>query len=472
MKKNNARSYERWDKELLWHPFTQQYVWDREPTLIVKSGKGPYLYDLKGKKYLDGVSSLWVNLHGHNHPILNRALKEQINKISHSTFLGLSHVPAIDLARELVKIAPRGLRRVFYSDNGATAVEIALKMAYQYWLEQPSKEKNKPRTEFLAVKGSYHGDTIGAVSVGGIGAFHSKFKPLLFKSHFAMAPSCGGCPFNKNKIQNRFRNGEPVKRVPKPGGFRAETGCHWECLSDVEKILKAKSKRIAAGLLEPVVQGAAGMIVQPAGYVAGFRRLCQKYNVLFIADEVATGFCRTGSLFAVDQERVSPDILCLAKAISGGYAPIAATLTTEKIFKSFYGPPQKMKTFFHGHSYTAHPLGAAVSVANLRLIKSTKLLEKTRQKAHLLSEELRALAELKCVRAIRQAGLMVGVEINSSSSVLRLGAKICEKLLFYGIWLRPLGDTIVIMPAPILSDAQLKRLVRTLKQVLSREVET
>ncbi len=455
------RRYARWDKDFLWHPFTQQYEWEKSSPIIVASGKGATFTDITGKRYIDGVSSLWVNIHGHRHPVLDRAVREQLSKIAHSTFLGLSHVPAIELGRDLARLAPRGLRRSFYSDNGATAVEASLKMAFQYWIEQ-----GKPRPEFLALKGSYHGDTIGAVSVGGVGAFHSKFKPLLFKTHFAMAPACVRCPFNKKKVRNRFRLGEKTSIVPKPGDKRAETGCRWECLGSVDKILKKRRGRIAAGIIEPVMQGAGGMISMPPGYVAGFRRLLTQHNTLMIADEVATGFCRTGSLFACEQENVSPDLLCLAKGLTGGYTPLAVTMTTEKVFRAFRAPYEKFKTFFHGHSYTAHPLGCAVARANLNLIERSKLIEKTRRNAHILKDELQSLLSLPIVGSVRQAGLMAGVELVSAK---RIGARVCKQLLQSGIWLRPLGNVVVIMPPPIISDNDLRRVVRKLKGVLLHE---
>ncbi len=458
-----ARRLESWDKKFLWHPFTQQYLWEKDPTLIIQSGKGAYLKDVKGHEYLDGVSSLWVNLVGHRHPALTRAIKNQLDKISHSTFLGLSHQPAIELGRELIKVAPQGLRRVFYSDNGATAVEVALKMSFQYWIER----EGQARPEFLAVKGSYHGDTLGSVSVGGIGSFHSKFKPLLFKTNFAMAPACVTCPFNRNKVSDRFRCGEKITGVPKPGDPRKETGCKWECLKDAGKILAKKKMKISAAIIEPVLQGAAGMIVMPAGYVAGLKRLCEKANVLFIADEVATGFGRTGTLFACEQEKVRPDFLCVAKALTGGYSPLAATLTTDRIYKAFWGPVREGRTFFHGHSYTAHPLGAAAGLANLKIIRNSKLIEKTRHKAHILRKELQEIRRLPGIRSVRQAGLMAGIELAADR---QKASKICKRLLSYGIWIRPLGNVLVVMPPPIISVSDLKRLVRSVGRALHEEI--
>jgi adenosylmethionine-8-amino-7-oxononanoate transaminase len=442
------RELERLDKKHLWHPFTQQFLWEKDPTLIVERGRGVYFYDVDGKKYLDGVSSLWVNLLGHNHPALNRAFKQQLSKIAHSTFLGLSHRPGIELARDLLKIAPKNLSRVFYSDNGATAVEIALKMAFQYWIEKTGQA----RIEYLAVDGSYHGDTLGAVSVGSIGAFHSKFKPLLFKAHFAKRPACA-------HFEHRCRTGEKTADAAE---------CVRSSLASVEKILKARRGKIAAAILEPVIQGATGMHVQPPGYVKGFRRLCDKYNVLMIADEVATGFGRTGTMFAVEQENVRPDFLCLAKALTAGYTPLAATLTTERVYRAFYGPLRKNSTFFHGHSYTGHPLGAAVARANLQVIQRTKLLEKTRESAHLMRDELRSFEALPAVKSVRQAGLMAGVELAEKG----MGKRVCRGLLKKGIWLRPLSDTVVIMPPPVISQKDLRFLLATLKNVILHESKT
>jgi adenosylmethionine-8-amino-7-oxononanoate aminotransferase len=460
-----AQRYDRWDKQTLWHPFTQQWDWEKNPAIVVESARGVYFKDLDGRRYLDGVSSLWVNIHGHRHPVLERAFRTQLKKMAHTTFLGLTHRPAVDLARELLGVAPRGLKRVFYSDNGATAVEVALKMAYQYWIEISGAAN---RSEFLALGGSYHGDTLGAVSVGSIGAFHSKFKPLLFKARFAMAPKCMGCPFNRKKTAHRYRVGERVRLTPKPGNARAETGCRWECLGSVEKTLRENRGRLAAAIIEPVMQGAGGMIAMPPGYVAGFERLVRKYNVLLISDEVATGFGRTGTLFAGEQENLQPDFLCVAKGLTGGTTPLAATLTTDAVYQAFRAPADQMRTFFHGHSYTAHPLGCAVAVANLKLIRSSKLLEKTRRNAHILRDELALLAALPFVGSIRQAGLMAGVELAASFS-RGAGARVCRRLLEKNLWLRPIGNVVVIMPPPVISERDLRRLVRALGAAIRDE---
>ncbi len=460
-------NYDRWDKKLLWHPFTQQWEWEKDRALVVASARGIYFKDPDGRRYLDGVSSLWVNIHGHRHPVLDRAFRNQLKKMAHTTFLGLTHAPAVELARELIRVAPPGLKRVFYSDNGATAVEVALKIAFQYWIETSPASASR-RTEFLALDGSYHGDTLGAVSVGSIGAFHSKFKPLLFKARFAMAPKCMGCPYNRKKAVHRYRVGEKIKIIPKPGDARPETGCRWECLGSVEKILKKNGSRIAAAIIEPVMQGAGGMIAMPPGYAAGFARLIRRHKLLLIADEVATGFGRTGTMFAGEQESLRPDFLCVAKGLTGGYTPLAATLTTERVFQAFRAPSERMKTFFHGHSYTAHPLGCAVATASLRLIQSSKLLEKTRRNAHVLRDELARLSRLSSVDSVRQTGLMAGIEL-SSPPALRMGARVCRRLLKRGIWLRPIGNVVVLMPPLVISEQKLRRLVRALGAAIRDE---
>ncbi|MBV9079671.1 MAG: adenosylmethionine--8-amino-7-oxononanoate transaminase, partial [Elusimicrobia bacterium] len=463
-----ASRYAAWDKRYLWHPFTQQFLWERERPIVVDSGFGAYFRDVDGRRYLDGVSSLWVNLHGHRQPSLDTAVRRQLSKIAHSTFLGLTHVPGIELGRALAAVAPAGLTRTFYSDNGATAVEVALKMAFQLAIE--TRPGRPPKTEFLALRGSYHGDTLGAVSVGSIGAFHSKFRPILLKNQFAMAPACFRCPYNRTGFRHRYRTGETTAMVPKPGDARPETGCRWECLGSVKKILDARRSKLAAAILEPVMQAATGMNAMPPGYAAGFQRLCRNAGVPVIADEVATGFGRTGRLFASELENLRPDFLCLAKGLTGGYSPLAATMTTGEVFRAFRAPVKQGRTFFHGHSYTGHPLGAAAALENLRLIQSTRMVERVRSKARLLKMELQSLEPLSRVGSIRQAGLMVGVELVQDKrtnaplpAARRTGAAVCRRLLGDGIWLRPLGDTVVIMPPAVTSDSDVVRIVRRLK---------
>jgi len=390
------------DKKILWHPFTQHAEWDRRDPLVITSGQGVWLKDDRGRKLLDGNSSLWVNVWGHNHPRLNAALRRQLSRLAHSTFLGLSHEPAIRLAKELLRIAPPNLARVFYSDNGSTAVEVALKMAYQYWQLKGKTSK----TQFVSLKDGYHGDTLGSVSVGGVDLFHARFRDLLFK------------------------------------GFHVPAGD----LSAIEALFHKNSHRIAAFILEPLVQGASGMLLMPKGYLKGIERLCRRYGILLIVDEVATGFGRTGTMFAVEQEKVKPDFLCLAKSVTGGYLPLAATLTTEAVYRAFLGRFDEYKAFFHGHTYTANPLACAVALENLALYRKKNLLAHVRARAAQMAAELAPLRGHPRVRDIRQIGLMCGIEIGPYKPSERMGLRVCEEAIRRGVWLRPLGDVLVLLP--------------------------
>jgi adenosylmethionine-8-amino-7-oxononanoate aminotransferase len=392
------------DKNVLWHPFTQQAEWD---PLVISHGEGNYLVDVDGRRYLDGVSSLWCNVHGHRHPRLDAALKAQIDKLAHSTFLGLSHEPGIALAAALIDVAPPGLSRVFYSDSGSTAVEIALKQSFQYWAlnGQPSKQR------FLRLGDAYHGDTLGAVGVGGIDLFHRVFGPLLVHS----------IP------------------IPTPAGTDGS-----ESLARREHELKTRADEIAAFIFEPLIQGAAGMLVHPAGFLRRAAEPCRRHNVHVILDEVATGFGRTGTLFACEQESVSPDFLCLAKGISGGYLPLAATLSTEEIYSAFLGRRDDLKHFFHGHTYTANPLACAVGLESLRLLQS-ETLPNARARIPELSAALGRLQSHPLVRETRQVGAMIGIELESRPE-RSVGAEVCEHLRKHGVILRPLGDVVVWMP--------------------------
>jgi len=430
------------DKKYVWHPFTQMREWERETPLIIERGEGNYLIDTNGRKYLDGVSSLWVNVHGHRKREIDNAIKAQIDKISHSTLLGLSNIPSIELAEELVKIVPKGLTKVFYSDNGSTAVEIALKMAFQY-CQQLQTPNSKLRTKFVAFTGAYHGDTFGSMSVGEIDVFVEKYKPLLFPTYKTYYPYCYRCPIDK--------------KYP---------SCKIACIKNFEEILKKHHKEIAACIIEPIVQGAAGMIVSPPGFLKEVRRLCTKYNILLIADEVATGFGRTGKIFACEHEDVTPDFLCLAKGITGGYLPLAATLTTNEIYKAFLGEYTELKTFFHGHTYTGNPLGCAAALANLRIFEKEKMLKRLQPKIKLLSELLEDFKNLTHVGDIRQKGLIAGIELVKDKKIKepypleeRIGYKVCMETRKYGLITRPLGNVVVIMPPLSISSAELKKVM-------------
>ncbi len=420
----------RWDKRHVWHPFTQQAEWAEQTPLIMQSGQGVWLRDVNGKRYLDGNSSLWVNVWGHRRPELDRALKRQIDKISHVTFLGLTHEPAIRLARKLTQIAPKGLSRVFYSDNGSTAVEVAIKMAYQYWQLIGQSRK----TKFVSLKEGYHGDTIGSVSVGGIDLFHARFRKLLFQGYSVRAPH----------------------PLPPPRGGRVQGGGDF---GDITAVIKRHHSEIAAVVMEPLVQGASGILLIPKGYLAHVARLCKKYDVLLIVDEVATGFGRTGTMFACEQEDVPPDFLCVAKSITGGYLPLAATLTRERIYRAYLGRYDEFKAFFHGHTYTANPLACAVALANLDLYKKEDLLKNVRERAAQLSRGLKTLEGHPHVKEIRQIGLMAGIELKGYAPGRRMGLQVCEEAIRRGVWLRPLGDVVVLMPPLAISRKELAFLI-------------
>jgi len=447
----NIRSYkkhiENLDKTYLWHPFTQMKEWTEECPLIITEGRGSFLKDIYGKWYIDGVSSLWVTVHGHRKKEIDDAVKTQIDRISHSTLLGLTHPPAAELAGMLAKIAPEGLSRVFYSDNGSTSVEIGLKMAYQYWQHKGEKRK----TKFVCLRNAYHGDTIGAVSVGGIDLFHNIFSPLLFESYKIPSPYCYRCEFGKK-----------------------HPSCRLFCLKEAERIIKKHNREIAALIIEPLMQGAGGMIASPPGYLKGIKKLCDSYDILMIADEVATGFGKTGRMFACAHEDVSPDILCLAKGITGGYLPLAATITTESIYSVFLGSYRELKTFFHGHTYTGNQLACAAAIANLTLFKKEKTLRTLNKKIEKLKKDLQKMSAFKHVGDIRQRGFMVGIELvknkkNGEPYPLedKIGWQVCYAAREKGLIIRPLGNVIVLMPPLSISTPELKSLTRITAEAIT-----
>jgi adenosylmethionine---8-amino-7-oxononanoate aminotransferase len=403
------------DRAHLWHPFTQQRDWAEEEPVIVELAEGTELVDVHGRRYIDGVSSLWCNVHGHGHPHIDAAVRDQLDRVAHSTMLGLSHRPGIELAQRLVELAPPGLTRVFYSDSGSTATEIALKMAFQYW-----KQRGEDRTRFVALRNAYHGDTLGSVSVGGIDLFHTLYRPLLFDT------------------------------------LKAEPGD----VAQMEALLAEHEHELAAVIMEPLVQGAAGMIVHPEGYLRAVRELCDQHGVLLILDEVATGFGRTGRMFACEHEDVAPDLLCLAKGITGGYLPLAATLATERIYEGFLGAHEQFRTFFHGHTYTANPLACAAALATLDVFEQERTLECLQPKLALLGELLEPLAAHPAVREIRRRGLMTGIELVEHPLEQRIGHRVTLEARRRGAIIRPLGDVIVLMPPLAISETDLGRLVQ------------
>jgi adenosylmethionine---8-amino-7-oxononanoate aminotransferase len=422
------------DRRHLWHPFTQMRGWtEDEPPLVIDHAKGTNLYDTDGNVYIDGISSLWCNVHGHRHPAIDEAVRAQLDRVAHSTMLGLSHPTAIELAQELIAVAPDGLSRVFYSDSGSTAVEIALKMAFQWWAQRGEPQ----RTRFICLENAYHGDTLGAVSVGGIDLFHSLYTPLLFDSR-------------------RAQPGDAVHMA---------------------ELLELHGDNIAAVIVEPLVQGAAGILTQPDGYLRQVRELCDAHGVLLICDEVATGFGRTGRMFACEHEDVAPDLLCLGKGLTGGYLPLAATLATERIYDGFLGRFEDYRTFFHGHTYTGNPLACAAGIATLQTFERERTLEQLQPKIELLSRMLdRRVASLPGVAEVRQRGFMVGIELTERPVHERLGHRVALAARRRGAVIRPLGDVIVLMPALAISEADLTRLVAitaaAITDATSRDVRT
>lgn len=446
--RNRVRQYAQWDKDFVWHPFTQMQDWLKEEPLVIERAKGRHLIDTQGRRYLDGVSSLWVNVHGHGTQAIDRAVKAQVNRLSHSTLLGLSNTPAVELAKRLVDIAPKGLKKVFYSDNGSTSVEIAIKMAYQYWQNTGKGQKK----DIMHLANSYHGDTLGSVSVGGIDLFHKVYKKLIFKTIRVEFPDCYRAPAGHRYPQYAFDH-----------------------LKKFERTLKTHHEHIAAFVVEPIVQAAAGMIIWPEGILKQMRALCRKYEVIFIADEVATGFGRTGRMFACEHEGITPDILCLAKGLTGGYLPLAATLTSQEIFDGFCFDYRAQKTFFHGHTYTGNPLCCSAALANLEVFKKERILDRLQPKIKYLSGRLKVFYNLPHVGDVRQKGFMVGIELVRDRASKRpypweakIGVRVCQEARKKGVILRPLGNVIVLMPPLAISRKEMDQLTDATNEAIEK----
>jgi adenosylmethionine---8-amino-7-oxononanoate aminotransferase len=431
-------------RRYIWHPFTQMADWEKEAPLVIERGEGVYLYDIHGKRYLDGVSSIWVNLHGHRKTAIDRAIKRQLDKIAHSTLLGLSNVPAIRLAKKLISLAPPGLAKVFFSDNGSTALEVALKIAFQYW-----RHLGLPRkTKFVSLVNAYHGDTIGSVSLGGMELFHGAYAPLLFPTYKIGAPHCYRCFLNKTYPD-----------------------CRLACADSVEAVLENHRDEIAAVVIEPLIQGAAGMLTWPPGYLKQIRTLCTRYKVLLIADEVFTGFGRTGTMFACEQEGVTPDLMAIAKGLTGGYMPLAATLVTQEIYNAFLGEYREFKTFFHGHSYTGNQLGCAAALANLEIFEKERVLEKLKPKIETLKKSLAPLKNHPHVGEVRQIGLIAAVELVKDRATKepypleeQWGYRVANEAFKRGMIIRPLGNVVPLLPPLSVTVPQLKKMAAILDQ--------
>jgi adenosylmethionine-8-amino-7-oxononanoate aminotransferase len=463
------------DHQFVWHPFTQMRDWlKREPVVIV-AGKGAVLRDMGGREYLDANSSIWTNLHGHNHPKLNTAIQRQLKKVAHSSALGLANEPASLLAARLVRAANpqsairnRKLEKVFFSDDGSTALEVALKLAYEFTRRTRSASRRQIEPRLLSLAGAYHGDTVGAVSLGHIDLFHKRYSGLLFKTDKVMSPYCYRCPFNRAQ--------------PERADAREYHQCNWECVGLVEKKFasqKRKGNPYAAFVFETLIQGAAGMIPQPRGWLRQVTEIARDHGTLLIADEVMTGFGRTGFshstlnpqpstfLFACHHEGVQPDFLCLAKGLTGGYLPMAATLTTQKVFNAFLGEYDEFKTFFHGHSYTANQLGAAAALASLEILQGNQSVRARQNLEKNLRDELQTLWSLPNVGDIRQVGLIAGIELVRDWRTRkpfdlreRAGIRVCEAMARRGVLTRSVGNVIVLMPPYCTTKAQLQKIIR------------
>jgi adenosylmethionine-8-amino-7-oxononanoate aminotransferase len=448
---DNIKRLEEADKKYIWHPFTQMKDWLDEKPIIITEGRDCFVKDTFGRWYLDGVSSLWVNIHGHRRREIDDAIRAQLDKIAHSTLLGLGNIPSIELAEKLIGVTdtsfnglhPR-LSKVFYSDNGSTAVEVALKMAFQYWIHRGKSKRHS----FLSLKNSYHGDTIGAMSVGGVDIFHDVFKPLFFKTYKVPSPYCYRCALGLTCPE-----------------------CSFACLKEMDKLLEDHADEIAAVVIEPLVQAAGGMIVWPAGYLKGVKDLCIKHDILLIADEVATGFGRTGRMFACEHESVVPDIMCLSKGITNGYLPLAVTLATDEVFETFLGEFKDLKTFFHGHSYTGNPLACAAAIASLDIFRTDETINKMTEKSAIIEYKLAEKSSLPHVGNVRHKGLVAAIELVANKTTKepypwedRMGWKVAYKAREQGVMIRPLGNVIVIMPPLSIGVGDLNHLLEVIKK--------
>lgn len=436
-----------WDKQYVWHPFTQMQDWLADEPLVIVRGEGCWLIDSDGNRYLDGVASMWTNVHGHCHPELNQALADQAARLEHATLLGLAGEQSVLLARRLIGIAPPGLTKVFYSDNGSTAVEVGLKMAYQYHCHKGEPQ----RSRFIRLQHAYHGDTIGSMSVGGVAIYHETFRPLLFSTVEAPAPYCYRCPLGKNDPST----------------------CGLACLGALEQLMAQQSEHLAGMVIEPLLQGAGGMLVHPRGYLQGVRELCSRYGVLMITDEVATGFGRTGRMFACEHEGVTPDIMAISKGICAGYLPLAATLATEEIYQAFLGNYAELKTFFHGHTFTGNPLACAVALKSLELFEQNRLLELVQERSRQLSAWLVRLAAHPQVGEVRQCGLAAGIELVRDKATKepypweeKRGIRVCLEARKHGVFSRPLGNTVVVFPPLAIAEQELDLLMEGLEQAI------
>ncbi|OGU00987.1 MAG: adenosylmethionine--8-amino-7-oxononanoate transaminase [Geobacteraceae bacterium GWC2_48_7] len=446
--KYSTKQLQELDKRHVWHPFTQMQDWEQEDSIVIERGEGNWLIDSTGKRYLDGVASMWTNVHGHCRKELNDALKAQVDRLEHSTLLGLASEQSILLAHRLSGITPPGLDRFFYSDNGSTAMEVAVKMAYQFQVHHGRAN----RSRFITFKNAYHGDTLGAVSIGAIATYHNIFKPLMFETIQAPSPYCYRCEL----------------------GFSGRENCSFNCLKALETLIFEHGETCAGLVIEPLLQGAGGMIVQPPGFLRGVRKLCDRHGLLMITDEVATGFGRTGKMFACEHEEVVPDIMSLSKGITAGYLPLAVTAASSEVYEAFLGAYAELKTFFHGHTFSGNPLAAAVALRSLDLFEEDNLLKNLQPKIARISERLAEFKILPHVGDIRHCGMAAGIELVENKNSRRaypweqkIGIQVCLEARKYGIFSRPLGNTIVFFPPLAIKDDELELLLNGLEKAIS-----
>jgi adenosylmethionine-8-amino-7-oxononanoate aminotransferase len=427
------------DVSAVWHPFTQHALWPADEPLVIDRAAGVHLYDADGRRYLDGVSSLWVTVHGHAVPEINAAVAAQLARLDHSTFLGLTHEPGIRLAEELLRVAPEGLSKVFFAGDGSSAAEAAIKMAYQ-----AARQRGEERPLYVHFAEGYHGDTLGAVSLGGVELFHATYRPLLIETRMVSSPG-----------------------VLKPGQTRAERAI--EVLDELRSVLSREGDRVCAVVVEPLVQAAGGMLTHDAAFLRGVRAMCDSSGAALLVDEVATGIGATGRWFAVEHAAVVPDLMVVGKRVTGGVLPLSAVLARDSIYAAFLGDAASGRTFFHGHTYTANPLCCAAALANLALMHERGTVARAAEIGDRLGAGLSALASYDGVVEIRRIGTMTGVEVRSVRQ--RTGFEVCRAARRRGVLVRPLGDVVVLMPPLGISDGELDELVTAVDESVREIVQ-
>jgi adenosylmethionine---8-amino-7-oxononanoate aminotransferase len=414
------------DLAAVWHPFTQHAQWPADEPLVIERGSGVHLYDSEGRRYLDGVSSLWVTVHGHGEPAINEAVRAQLDRLDHSTFLGLTHEPGIRVAEELLRVAPKGLSRVFFAGDGSSAAEAAIKMAYQ-----AAAQRGEHRPLYVHLAEGYHGDTLGAVSLGGVELFHATYRPLLIQTRMVGSPG-----------------------IRQDGQSRAARAA--EVLAEMRTVLEREGERVCAVVVEPMVQAAGGMLTHDPSFLVGVRALCDEFGASMLVDEVATGVGATGTWFAVEHAGVEPDLMVVGKRLTGGVLPLSAVLARESIYDAFLGSPDSGRTFFHGHTYTANPLSCAAALANLALMHDRGTVARAAAVGERLGAALESVAASDSVRELRRVGTMTGIEVRSVGE--RTGFEVCRAARRQGVLIRPLGDVVVLMPPLGISDDELAEL--------------